>query len=107
MKNENHNPQKAVIWNTIGSGMNAATTMILTVLTSWIGGIEKSGIVGLGFGICFIFNTIASFEVRAYQSTDLKERFSFESYLGTRLETSLLSWLSCMIYIFIMRYFSI
>ena len=104
MKNENHNPQKAVIWNTIGSGMNAATTMILTVLTSWIGGIEKSGIVGLGFGICFIFNTIASFEVRAYQSTDLKERFSFESYLGTRLETSLLSWLSCMIYIFIMRY---
>lgn len=82
------NARSAVIWNILGSGMNAATTMLLTVVASRLVGIEASGILSLAFGLCFIFGTIASFEVRAYQSTDITGRFSFGEYLGAR-------WISC------------
>lgn len=79
------NKRSAFIWNVLGSGMNAAATMLLTVITSRLAGLEASGVIGLAFGVCFIFHAIATFEVRAFQSTDRLGRFAFGGYLGVRI----------------------
>lgn len=73
----------------LGSSMNAAMTMLLTVAAAQIIDAQASGILSLAFGIGSIFGCISAFEVRAYQATDRNNRFSFGEYLGVRCATCL------------------
>ena len=80
--------KKSFIWNLIGSGINAATTLFLTVFTTRLSGKEDAGIIGVALGLSFIVGTIGFFEVRPYQSSDVSRSFSFSDYLAHR-------WITC------------
>lgn len=92
------------IWNMLGSGMNAAMTMLLTVATAQIVDADASGVLSLAFGFAFIFGCVATFEVRVYQSTDLKGRFTFGDYLGVRCMSCLVSIVACIAMLVLMGY---
>ena len=96
--------KRAFIWNIIGSGLNAAATMILTIAATRMAGVEAGGVLGLAFGLCQVFCEIASYEVRPYQSTDLEERFRFSEYYGLRLITCIVMTVLCAGYVFGFRY---
>lgn len=95
---------RAFFWNMMGSGMNAASTMVLTVVATRLAGVEHGGILGLAFGLCQIFGTLSSFEVRAFQSTDIRQEHSFAEYFTTRLSTAVLVTIICAVYVFGFRY---
>lgn len=95
---------RAFFWNMMGSGMNAASTMVLTVVATRLAGVEHGGILGLAFGLCQIFGTLSGFEVRAFQSTDLRQEHSFAEYFTTRLSTVAVVTLICAVYVFGFRY---
>ena len=96
--------KSAFIWNVIGSAVNAAATMVLTILATRMAGIEEGGILGLAFGLCQIFSEIASYEVRPYQSTDLEQRFSFAEYYALRILTCTGMTILCAAYVYGVKY---
>lgn len=96
--------KQAFIWNVIGSGLNAAATVILTIVATRAAGVEAGGVLGLAFGLAQVFAVAANYEVRPYQSTDLEGRFRFSDYCGLRILTSSLVTVLCAVYIFGFRY---
>ena len=96
--------KKAFLWNMLGSGMNAAMTMILTVVAAQVVGSEASGTLNLAFGLAFIFYCIGTFETRAYQVTDRNGRFGFNAYLSMRCLTCLVGIVCSLIYVFVLGY---
>lgn len=93
----------AFIWNALGSTMNAAMTVLLTIVTAQVLDADASGILSLAFGIAFIFSSIATFEVRVYQVTDRQNRFAFADYLGMRCLTGAVGVLCCAAYVWAMH----
>jgi len=96
--------KKAFIWNIIGSVVNAGATMVLTIVVTRLAGVEEGGILGLAFGLCQVFATIANYEVRPFQSTDLEEQFQFSEYYGLRIVTCTCMIILCAGYIFGLKY---
>lgn len=94
----------AFLWNVLGSGMNAAMTMVLTVVAAQMAGAEASGTLNLAFGLAFIFQSIGIFETRTYQVTDRNGRFTFDEYLGVRCMTCLVGIICSLVYVFALGY---
>lgn len=104
MKQIDGSRRAAFLWNILGSGMNAFSTMLLTVVTSRLAGVEDAGVLSLAIGLCYIFFSLATFEVRTYQATDIQQRFSFGEYLGVRILTCGAAAVVCAVYVALCRY---
>lgn len=96
--------KKPFFWNIVGSMTNATLTMLITIVATRVAGVEEGGVLGVAIGLGQIFATCAIYEVRAYQSTDLKEQFRFADYLGLRILTCLFTIIVCAWYVFGMKY---
>ena len=72
-------------WNILGSAVNALSSMILLILVNRILGIEDGDIFSLAFSIGQMMLTVATFQVRVYQATDVTEKFKFHHYFFFRV----------------------
>lgn len=93
------NKGKNVLWNMIGSSLTAASTLIFTISATRILGEESGGIVGLAIGISFIMATFGYFEIRPFQSTDIKEQFLFQDYFAQRIISCLVMMVITIVYV--------
>ncbi len=79
-----------VIWNTAGSFIYAAASMVLAFVVMRMAGEDDGGIFAMGFSTfgqqIFI---VAYFGIRPFQITDGKREYSFGDYLTLRNVTSL------------------
>lgn len=75
------------IWNTLGSVMNAASSVILLFLTTRVVGEYWAGVFSLAYAIGQQFQTLGAFEMRPLQSTDVEERYDFSVYFASRILT--------------------
>lgn len=82
------NTKKAFIWNMFGSGLNAFATMLLTIIAARFVDKDACGILSFAFGVAFIMQPFASLEARAYQSTDIQEKYTYHQYIGLRFLSS-------------------
>lgn len=76
-----------IFWNMIGGTCNACSSMILLIIVNRFLNAEYGGMFSLAFAIGQMLITVATLEVRNYQSTDLKEKFSFADYFSLRIIT--------------------
>ena len=87
-------------WNIAGSTTNALASMILLILVNRILGVEAGDIFSLAFSIGQVMLTVATFQVRVYQATDVMENFKFHHYFFLRVlscaATILVSAVYCM-----------
>lgn len=74
-------------WNTAASAMMSLATVILTVVVTRSAGLAAGGVFGLAYQAGQQFQPLGVYEVRPYQVTDLGHRFSFGTYLATRIVT--------------------
>lgn len=74
-------------WNTAASFMMSLATVILTVVVTRSAGLAAAGVFGLAYQAGQQFQPLGAYEVRPYQVTDLQHRFTFGSYLATRIVT--------------------
>jgi len=74
-------------WNTAASAMMSLATVILTVVVTRSAGLAAGGVFGLAYQAGQQFQPLGVYEVRPYQVTDLEHRFSFGTYLATRIVT--------------------
>lgn len=98
------NTKKAFIWNMLGSGLNAFATMLLTIIAARFVDKDACGILSFAFGVAFIMQPFASLEARAYQSTDINEKFSYHQYVGLRFITSVAMILITGGYVLVMQF---
>lgn len=87
------------IWNILGSGCNALLSVILLMLVTRILDDVQADIFSIAWSISQLMATIATFQIRTYQATDITKRFSFVQYLEFRIITIVGMLVSSYIYI--------
>ena len=78
----------AVFWNLMASGLNSVVSIILLLFVTRIAGTEDAGIFSLGFSTAQMMLCIGNYGMRNFQSTDIKDKYQFGTYLGSRILTS-------------------
>ncbi len=75
------------IWNTAAGLLNAAEAVIMSMIVTRMTGLADAGMLTIAFAVGNLMMTIGKFGVRNYQVTDVESRFSFSTYLKTRIVT--------------------
>ncbi|ROR31464.1 O-antigen/teichoic acid export membrane protein [Mobilisporobacter senegalensis] len=96
--------KKVFFWNIVGSLCSAGSSFYLLMVVTRICGASQAGIFSIAFAIAQLMLTIGRYGMRAYQATDLREEFSFSTYLTSRLITSFAMIISSVIYIIVSGY---
>ncbi len=78
------------IWNMLGSLSNAFSSLILSICVNRFIGGESGGIFAFAYSNAQLMLTVGQCEVRPYQSTDINEKYSFNSYFSLRMITCML-----------------
>lgn len=91
--------QKIFFWNMVSSMLNAFTSVVLLIVVTRVGGETTAGIFSYAFASAQLMMTIGLYEIRPYQATDLKQKYTFNDYLNSRILTSLLMIVSSTVYI--------
>ena len=74
-------------WNTAASLMRSLTTAVLLLVVQRSAGLWAAGVFSLANSVGQQFQSLGMYEVRTYHVTDARHRFSFGTYLATRLVT--------------------
>lgn len=104
IKNGTSDTKANYLWYSLGSGLFALSTLIMTILVSRSVGEQIGGMFSIGLSIAQIFMTIANFEVRTYQVTDVKNEFSFGDYFTFRILMCVLAYGTSIVYVVINGY---
>lgn len=73
------------LWNMIGSGIYALSSMVLTYLTIRVVGADDGGIYAIGLTLAQMFIYIAYYEMRNFEVTDAKDLYTFTDYHMVKL----------------------
>jgi len=79
--------KKNVIWNMIGASANAFTSLIFAIIVTRINGLEEAGIFTYAFATSCLFFVIAIYAGRAFQVTDVSDKYSDTDYIYHRILT--------------------
>lgn len=79
--------KSAFLWNIIGSICYAASSLFYMLMVTRISGAFDAGIFAIAFANAQLMLTIGKYGMRTFQATDLKDQFSFKTYLTSRTIT--------------------
>ncbi|MCR5797355.1 MAG: hypothetical protein K6G63_05495 [Eubacterium sp.] len=96
--------KKLFFWNMMGSGVYAFTSLILTYMTIRFAGDREGGVFAIALTLAQMFIYIAYYEMRNYQVTDAKDRFSFSQYHAVKIINCFVMMVIVAGYILVMRY---
>lgn len=85
-------------WNMIGSVFESALSFVLLIAVNRIMGESAGGIFTLAFSHAQLMYYIGTLEVRPIQSTDVKQKYPFSSYLSLRCASCVLMIIVCLAY---------
>lgn len=88
--------KKKFMWNMAGSLCNSLSSMLLLIIVNRISGESRGGFFALAYSTAQLLFSVGGFEIRPVQSTDIKNRFSFNQYFTSRMLNCLVM-LVCMI----------
>lgn len=77
--------KKKYAWYSMGSILYAFATLLMTIVVTRTVGEKIGGMFSISLSISQWFSTIAYFEVRTYQITDVREKYRFSDYFSFRL----------------------
>ncbi|BBF44261.1 heteropolysaccharide repeat unit export protein [Lachnospiraceae bacterium KM106-2] len=95
---------KGVIWNIIGSTLYSAMSAILLIVVSRVNGTNAAGLFTLTFSVSQMMYTIANYGMRNYQSSDINEKYSFSTYLNSRILTCIIMMICTLGYVIFKGY---
>ena len=85
-KNIAKNPD--IIWNIAGISANALYSMLLIIFVTRINGNEQSWGFSFAFYIASVFQTIGNYGGRIYQVSDIKKKYSDDTYVSLKVVTA-------------------
>lgn len=97
---EKLNQKKNVVWNMIGATANAFNSFLFTIIVTRINGLNDAGIFTYAFATACLLYVIGIYEGRAFQVTDISDKYTDSDYIYNRIFT-------CIIMIFVAVVFCI
>lgn len=95
---------KNIVWNSIGSTLNAINSLVFLIIVTRINGVDISGIFTYAYATACLFYTIAVYYGRAYQVTDNSNQYTDSDYLYNRLFTIIITLLAMLIFALFKQY---
>lgn len=92
-----------VYYNT-GNFLYLGAQWVISVMLVSMGGFRDAGYFSLAMTVSGVFGMVAAYGLRTFQISDINNRFSDNTYVVTRLITTLLSALCCAVYAFAAKY---
>ena len=93
-----------MIWNSIGSFLYLFSQWLLTIIIVHLSGYEDAGILSLAMSLTNMFYCIAIYGIRNYQVSDIKEKYTSDIYVTTRILTSGVAFFCCLIFVAVNGY---
>lgn len=87
--------KRNVIWNTIGSIFYCACQWLITIIVVRISTYEDAGYLSLAMSTSSSFSAISLFSMRSFQVSDVKNEYTSDIYVGSRIWTCLLAFACC------------
>lgn len=94
---------KDLFWNTLGVSLNSFLIMLLLIVITRINGIKISGYFSFAFSFCAIIQTITTYGGRNYQASDIDNKIDDNSYLSTKVITTIIGIIISIIYFLIFK----
>lgn len=86
-----------MLWYTVGSTAYMFASWVITYLVVILSGAAASGVLSIAMSATNVYYTISIWGMRTYQVSDLKGKFSDNSYIMSRLLTCTVSVAACMV----------
>ena len=75
------------LWNTVNAGLSAALSPVILMVVSRTNGVNDAGVFSIAFAVAALMLFVGQYGLRRFQSSDLKEKYSFAEYNGARVFT--------------------
>ena len=96
--------RSGVIWNTLGSGMMAANSVLILMAVSRTADLDTVGDFSISLTTSQLLYVVALFSVNDFQMTDYDHENSFHTYFRAKAITSLLCVVCCAARIFLLGF---
>lgn len=84
------NIKQNLLWNTVGTTLNAFNSLFFMIIVTRINGVEKAGIFAIAFSTACILYSVGVYAGRVYQVTETDNRISDKDYIANRIITTVL-----------------
>ncbi len=96
-------------YNTVGSLVFCVcqwiiSSLLVVHLSPEETAVENAGLLQLAISVTNIFFAISCYNMRTYQISDTKNKYSYGDYIGVRIVTSIIAVLLCLGYVIILGY---
>ena len=75
------------LWNGINAGLSAALCPVILMVVTRTNGVEDAGVFSIGFAVAALMIFVGQYGIRRFQSSDIREKYSFPEYHGLRVFT--------------------
>lgn len=93
------NARQNFLWNLLGSLSTAAVSVLLLMVVSRLLSRNEADVFAFSYSLGHLLLVIGWFQMRNYQATDIKEKYSFPDYFQSRLLTCGLMIVAAVIYL--------
>lgn len=104
MKKDPLSIKSNMLWNSVGNVVYLFSQWLLTYFVVRILGYEEAGVFSLAITIGGSLVSVALYSIRNYQVSDIQERFSDRTYMVSRVLTSALSLVVCVVFVLANNY---
>lgn len=87
-----------VIWNTAGNFIYLGSQWLFTYIVVRLLGFEQAGIFSLAMTIATSFAALANYNMRTFQSSDIRDEYSDMEYIVSRVITCAVAFLFCCLF---------
>ena len=100
----NRNIGRNLIWYSAGYTVYMFSLWLITIVVVRLSGYEDAGVLSLAMSSTSVFYAISMWGMRSFQVSDITEEYSDNTYITSRLITSSLALIICIIFILISGY---
>lgn len=104
MKNKKLSLKQNMLYNSIGSFVYLGCQWLLTILVVKFSGYDDAGIVSLAMSISSALYAISAYNMRGYQSSDIKNDYSSDDYVFSRIITCFIGVFVCFLFVLFNHY---
>ena len=90
--------KKDFIWNTIGTSLNAFTSLFYIIIVTRLNGVDTAGIFTFAFSISIIIQVLGYYAGRVFQVTENDKKISDSDYLYQHIITSIVMIIIAILY---------
>ena len=94
----NNIDRSAYIWNAVNAGLSAALCPVILMVVTRTNGLEDAGVFSIAFAVAALMLYVGQYGLRRFQSSDIREKYSFREYHGMRFFTCAVMLLACAVY---------